>query len=223
MNADDKGHGFFGKVALGFESQGQPQGSDVKTVGCYRSLWKPMRILLLQNIQTRSPVLQAVSAFVQLDLRMRNKHPKAMTLFELAIVVAAIGTLFALGIPLYTNQVNKARITKAIADIHTISQDIHAYQLDYEEPPESLAEIGRDIVTDPWGSPYEYLKIEGKEKKQVKSQWRKDRFLVPLNSDFDLYSKGEDKKSHPSLTAKDCRDDIVRANNGSYIGLASAY
>ncbi len=52
---------------------------------------------------------------------------------------------------------------------------------------------------------------------------RKDRFLVPLNSDFDLYSKGPDRKSVPPLTAEASRDDIIRANDGGYIGLASEY
>ena len=51
----------------------------------------------------------------------------------------------------------------------------------------------------------------------------KDRFLVPINSDFDLYSMGKDGKSQMPLTAKDSRDDIIRANDGAYIGLAYAF
>ncbi len=52
---------------------------------------------------------------------------------------------------------------------------------------------------------------------------RKDKFLVPINTDFDLYSMGEDGKSVPPLTAKASRDDIIRANDGGYIGPASGY
>ena len=52
---------------------------------------------------------------------------------------------------------------------------------------------------------------------------RKDRFLVPINSDFDLYSMGKDRISQIPLTAKASRDDIIRANDGAYIGLAYAF
>jgi len=46
---------------------------------------------------------------------------------------------------------------------------------------------------------------------------------VPINTDFDLYSMGPDGRSAPPLTAKHSRDDIVRANDGAFIGLASDY
>jgi general secretion pathway protein G len=54
-------------------------------------------------------------------------------------------------------------------------------------------------------------------------QMRKDRFLVPINSTYDLYSKGKDGRSVMGLTANDSRDDIIRANDGAFIGLASDY
>ena len=47
--------------------------------------------------------------------------------------------------------------------------------------------------------------------------------VVPINSDFDLYSMGEDGKSKSPLTAKPSHDDIVRANDGAFIGLATDY
>jgi general secretion pathway protein G len=52
---------------------------------------------------------------------------------------------------------------------------------------------------------------------------RKDKSLHPINSDYDLYSMGEDGKSQDPLTAKVSRDDIVRASNGGFIGLAANY
>jgi general secretion pathway protein G len=54
-------------------------------------------------------------------------------------------------------------------------------------------------------------------------QPRKDRFLVPINTDFDLYSVGRDGESVPSLNAVKSRDDVVRAANGAFIGLASRF
>jgi general secretion pathway protein G len=49
---------------------------------------------------------------------------------------------------------------------------------------------------------------------------RKDRFLVPINSRFDLYSMGRDRASVPPLTAKVSQDDIIRADDGAFVGLA---
>ncbi|MEW6683930.1 MAG: hypothetical protein AB1451_13595 [Nitrospirota bacterium] len=54
-------------------------------------------------------------------------------------------------------------------------------------------------------------------------QARKDQFLVPLNSTYDLYSMGPDGDSKPPLKAKMSQDDIIRANDGQYIGLAADY
>jgi len=44
-----------------------------------------------------------------------------------------------------------------------------------------------------------------------------------LNSDFDLYSMGADEATKKPLTPPVSWDDIVRANNGEYIGLGSKY
>jgi general secretion pathway protein G len=54
-------------------------------------------------------------------------------------------------------------------------------------------------------------------------QIRKDRFLVPVNSDYDLYSMGKDGQSQAPFTAKASRDDIVRASDGQYVGLAEDF
>ena len=59
--------------------------------------------------------------------------------------------------------------------------------------------------------------MEGNEGK------RKDKFQVPLNSTYDLYSLGKDGVSDEPLTAKPSWDDIVRANDGAFIGLATQY
>ena len=40
---------------------------------------------------------------------------------------------------------------------------------------------------------------------------------------FTLYSMGQDGQSKTNLNAKESLDDIVRANNGSFIGLASDF
>lgn len=46
---------------------------------------------------------------------------------------------------------------------------------------------------------------------------------MPLNTDFDLYSVGKDGLSKATLAPPQSHDDIIRANNGRFIGLASDY
>lgn len=52
---------------------------------------------------------------------------------------------------------------------------------------------------------------------------RKDGNLVPINTNYDLCSYGKDGKSKAPLRAKDSHDDIIYANDGGYIGLASEF
>jgi general secretion pathway protein G len=54
-------------------------------------------------------------------------------------------------------------------------------------------------------------------------QLRRDKNLVPVNTDFDLYSLGKDGRTVTAFTGKSALDDIVRANNGRYVGLAENY
>ncbi|NOS79612.1 MAG: prepilin-type cleavage/methylation domain-containing protein, partial [Nitrospira sp.] len=52
---------------------------------------------------------------------------------------------------------------------------------------------------------------------------RKDRFLVPINSDFDIYSMGRDGQTVAPLTAPKSHDDIIRASDGGFYGLAAYF
>ena len=146
-----------------------------------------------------------------------------MTVIELLLVVAIIGTLLSVAIPSTSNMLHRGRINRAVSDIAIMSQKLTDYLMDYGELPETLQEVDFAILTDPWGNPYQYLVIFGKDKGEISGKWRKDRFLVPLNYDFDLYSMGRDGETVAPLTSDLSYDDIVRANNGDYIGLASKY
>ncbi|MGI9262323.1 MAG: prepilin-type cleavage/methylation domain-containing protein, partial [Woeseiaceae bacterium] len=77
------------------------------------------------------------------------------------------------------------------------------------------------VPKDPWGNDYQYLNIRAAG--PGKGAFRKDGNLNPLNTDFDLYSMGADAASAGPLSAKNSRDDIVRANNGAFIGLGEDY
>jgi general secretion pathway protein G len=135
------------------------------------------------------------------------------------IVIGLIGTLAAIAVPNYIQYREKAKIAQAIGDIRAMEKMIANFTTDNDRLPTSLAEIGMGGHRDPWGTPYEYVTVEGTPRGKL----RKDRFLVPVNSDYDLYSKGQDRKSSTPFTAKASRDDIVRANDGAYVGLASEF
>jgi general secretion pathway protein G len=139
---------------------------------------------------------------------------------EVLIVVAIIVTILGIAIPIYTTAIDVARVTRAIGDVRTFEKEIMLYALSNKKLPGSLDELGRGQLLDPWGNPYQYLNFAGAK---GKGAFRKDRFLVPLNSEFDLYSMGKDGKSQPALTAQDSKDDIVRAGDGAYVGLASGF
>jgi general secretion pathway protein G len=148
---------------------------------------------------------------------------QGLTLIELLLVVAIIATLLSVAIPGTSSLLYKGKVARACSDISIMSQKLTNHLIDFGTLPDTLKEVDVPILTDPWGNPYQYLIIFGKEKNEIKGKWRKDRFLVPLNYDFDLYSMGKDGKSVAPLTAAASHDDIVRANNGDYIGLASKY
>ena len=159
-------------------------------------------------------------------------HSSGFTLIEVMIVIAIMGILTSIGVPNYIKYREKARIAVAITEIKFIEKEIANFVVENGKLPEDLSEIEMDKVLDPWGRPYQYLKTQGvcddkgkdgKDDKGTFGQARKYLSTVPINCDFDLCSVGKDGKSAPSLRAKISQDDLVRANNGGFIGLGSDY
>lgn len=230
------------------------------------------------------------------------------TLMELMLVVAIIGILGGVAVPAYLGYLEKARVARSIAEIRYIEKSVKLFYATAESYPLTLAEIGADNISDPWGMPYQYLNVmalaavtefphrsttmqgqntdpwswfsfssayaapppdrgngnggdagnRGKGSKQsdgnqsggsqgsgsqAASQGnaggsgnasansmpaagvgaRKDRFGAPLNSDFDLYSMGKNRATADSLSTPQSHDDIVRASDGMFVGLASDF
>ena len=144
-----------------------------------------------------------------------------MTIVEIVIVLAIAGIIAAISMPMYADYRYRTMIAQVKSDILDLDVEIAQFQSDNDgQLPDGLGDIGKAGLLDPWGNPYGYFNITTAK---GNGKLRKDKNLVPINSDYDLYSMGEDGDSVGPLTAKASRDDIVRANNGRYIGLASEY
>ena len=137
---------------------------------------------------------------------------------DVLVALAIALMLGSFAIPAFNGYLERARVSRAVSDIGTMSLRLHQWQRSGHALPQNLGEAGITAV-DPWGRPYVYLRAADASR----SQLRKDGELVPLNSDFDLYSLGPDGVSALALPAAPSRDDVVRAANGAYIGLGANY
>ena len=145
---------------------------------------------------------------------------RAFTLLEIMIVVAIMMTLIAMGIPAFADAIDSAYVARAIGDMRTLQTEITRFEVQLGKLPDDLQEVGITNLLDPWGNPYQYLNFENV---QGPGQKKKDKFQVPLNSTYDLYSMGKDGDTSTALTARASQDDVVRANDGAYVGLGSEY
>ncbi|NEV64024.1 prepilin-type N-terminal cleavage/methylation domain-containing protein [Thiorhodococcus minor] len=150
----------------------------------------------------------------------RTQHA-GVTLIELLLSLAIVGILTTVAMVSYGFVRERQDIVQATVDIQNIEGLLERYFVGHNGYPDSLADIpSAAALRDPWGNPYRYLNIATVN---GNGQVRKDHNLVPLNTDYDLYSMGKDGRSVSPLTAQASRDDIVRANNGGFIGLAADY
>ncbi len=157
-----------------------------------------------------------------MDRRRFWVRVRGFTLLELAVALVILGILAAIAGTSYRAYFDRSEISQAIADIQQIQGRIALYANEIGSPPMSLAEVGMDTLLDPWGNPYQYLNVNDPAP-GTPGKRRKDHNLVPINSDYDLYSMGEDGSSVPPLTGGPSRDDIVRGRDGAFIGPATDY
>jgi len=151
----------------------------------------------------------------------RERRRRGFTLVELAIVIAILGVLGALTLAQYLTYIERVRVARAVIELKDISSHLDPIVFEGGRLPSSLAAIGLGGRRDPWGRPYSYLKIKGNPGGAFAS--RRDQFLVPINSDYDLYSRGRDGLTNRVLSHPASLDDVVRGNNGGFLGLAAKY
>jgi len=138
----------------------------------------------------------------------------------MAVGLVIVSLIYMTVSPAIINSVNNAKTTTADNDIKEAQIAIDDFYKINGRFPDSLDEVFAEIPLDPWGNPYQYTNIQNGG---GIGKLRKDKNLVPINSDYDFYSMGPDGKSAPALTASISQDDIVRGRNGLFVGLAADY
>lgn len=149
----------------------------------------------------------------------RTRRAHGLSLMEVLVATALIALLAVIAIPSYARYVERTRVAQAIRDMRAIEAAIRLFETDNRRLPATLAEASM-ALTDPWGRAYAYLDLTDVH---ARGSARKDRALNPINTDYDLYSLGNDGHSVSPLTAAPSLDDIVRGRNGQYVGLAKDF
>jgi general secretion pathway protein G len=146
--------------------------------------------------------------------RARPARSHGLTLIELLIVMAVLAALASIAFPIYADVTERARIIRTIGDVRVLQSEIAVFEARAGRLPNDLAEAGQGLLKDPWGRPYRYVNFSTLTA-EAKAQIRNDGNMRPLNSTYDLYSTGKDGTVS--------QDDIIRASDGGYIGLAASY
>jgi general secretion pathway protein G len=141
----------------------------------------------------------------------RRRRQAGMTIIELLAVLAIVGSLSSVAIPKYHELSDRARVAQAIGDLHAIQTMLETR----DSLPDNTSGLGVN-TTDPWGNPIVYVKFPN-------GAPRVDRFGVVLNTYYDLYSVGKDGATSSSLNASVSFDDVVRANDGGFLGQAAKF
>ncbi len=146
---------------------------------------------------------------------MKKIHRQSgFSLIELMVTLAVAGILASVAVPAYQDSVERARAAEAAQRIGQISAEIERFYTNNFRYPNNLTELGLSGADrkDPWGKNYLYVDLSADGAKPRKAN------AAPINTDYDLLSRGKDGVSARNLSRPNAIDDIVRAGNGSFIG-----
>lgn len=157
---------------------------------------------------------------MSIRIETSHQHQVGMSLVELMIVIAILALIATIAVPSYSSFIDRTNIQTTIADLREIKIALERFSIQQNTHPDFLSQVGMDLLEDPWGNTYQYY---NHATAKGKGFFRKDKALNPINSDYDLYSTGKDGKTLSALTAPVSQDDVIRAGNGGFHGLASDF
>lgn len=149
-----------------------------------------------------------------------NTRNQGFTLIELMITIGIISIIAAIAIPSYADFIRKGKEADAMTIVRNIEGDVEAFFAKNNYFPE-YDELYTSKPLDPWGQPMVYLPLDGYPAHLGFA--RVDQSMTPLNSDYDIYSIGDDALTNKVISSEAASDDLVRANNGSFVGRGKEY
>ena len=132
-------------------------------------------------------------------------------------MTALLGTVTAMAVPAFYREIQETANTRVIVDLQVLQFAIDMYERMNERLPDSLDDLGPGPRIDHWGHAYEYTPNTSPD---WNTRRRLDQHQVPLNDDYDLFSPGPDGEWKKPLMNSLSHDDIVRADDGLFIGVA---
>lgn len=149
-----------------------------------------------------------------MDMRLQQGFTLGETLLVTALLAFSVDAVVAR----ISTQIEQTRIERAKDEITRIEVEIEAYRAQHHELPSSLTDLDATVPLDPWGGTYEYVNFDARG---TVGQQTFDG--LPINSEYDLYSRGADGRTDVNLRSETARDDVIRARDGTYVGPAADF
>lgn len=146
------------------------------------------------------------------------RFQQGFTLTETLIATALLAVGADAVVGALSEHFERARIEQTRHEITQLREAIETYRSHHHELPASLTELGSSTPLDPWGHSYEYVNFDTSG---TVGQRAYDG--LPINSEYDLYSRGPDGHTDANLETESARDDIVTARDGGFVGSAADF
>ncbi|HAA90661.1 MAG TPA: hypothetical protein DCE07_08880 [Peptococcaceae bacterium] len=132
---------------------------------------------------------------VLLNFRRYLNNEKGFTMIEMMVVLIIIAVLIGVGVKFYTGYIDKARITKAKADITTMQAALDSYYAENSEYPDVASAADAGLSPDVVGSGKKYGYSVGINNKSY-SLYTNEK----VDRDNYVVGTGENGRSNPPIT-----------------------